>query len=98
MKAHAKDNRLYLSILLAFVLWGVMFVFRPLNFWAMLTFSTSLLPTGFPKSCRTDWERLMRFTPMWAPYHPPWWGFSSSFPSDSEKKSSGAALYNADSA
>jgi membrane protease YdiL (CAAX protease family) len=43
MKAHAKDNRLYLSILLAFVLWGVMFVFRPLNFWAMLTFSTSLL-------------------------------------------------------
>jgi membrane protease YdiL (CAAX protease family) len=43
MKAPAKDNRLYFSILLAFVLWVIMFVFRPLNFWVMLTFSTSLL-------------------------------------------------------
>ncbi|MCU0594255.1 MAG: CPBP family intramembrane metalloprotease [Desulfobacterota bacterium] len=34
---------LWLSIGLAFVLWFVMFVLRPLNFWLMLTFSTSLL-------------------------------------------------------
>jgi hypothetical protein len=43
MKGATRDNRLYWSILLAFVLWVVMFVFRPLNFWLMLTFSTSLL-------------------------------------------------------
>ena len=42
-KAPATDVRLYFSILLAVVLWVVMFVFRPLNFWVMLTFSTSLL-------------------------------------------------------
>lgn len=36
-------SRLYLSILLAFALWAVMFVLRPLNFWLMLSFSTSLL-------------------------------------------------------
>jgi membrane protease YdiL (CAAX protease family) len=29
--------------MLAFVLWVVMFVFQPLNFWVLLTFSTSLL-------------------------------------------------------
>ncbi len=34
---------LWASIGLAFVLWVVMFVLQPLNFWAMLTFSTSLL-------------------------------------------------------
>jgi len=34
---------LWLSIGLAFVLWFVMFVLRPFNFWVMLTFSTSLL-------------------------------------------------------
>ncbi|MGE5840017.1 MAG: lysostaphin resistance A-like protein [Deltaproteobacteria bacterium] len=34
---------LWPSIGLAFVLWGVMFVLRPFNFWFMLTFSTSLL-------------------------------------------------------
>jgi hypothetical protein len=34
---------LWLSIALAFVLWFIMFVLRPLNFWVMLTFSTSLL-------------------------------------------------------
>jgi len=34
---------LWVGIALAFVLWVVMFVYRPLNFWAMLTFSTSLL-------------------------------------------------------
>ena len=36
-------SRIYLSILLAFALWAVMFVLRPLNFWLMLSFSTSLL-------------------------------------------------------
>jgi hypothetical protein len=35
--------RLYLGVLLAFALWIVMFVLRPLNFWLMLCFSTSLL-------------------------------------------------------
>ena len=34
---------LWPGIVLAFVLWVVMFAFRPLNFWVMLTFSTSLL-------------------------------------------------------
>ena len=34
---------LWASIGLAFVLWVVMFVLQPLNFWAMLTFSTCLL-------------------------------------------------------
>ncbi len=34
---------LWASIGLAFVLWFVMFVLQPLNFWVMLTFSTSLL-------------------------------------------------------
>ncbi len=34
---------LWAGILLAFVLWYVMFVLQPFNFWAMLTFSTSLL-------------------------------------------------------
>ena len=38
-------NRVCLSILLAFALWTVMFVLRPLNFWLMLSFSTSLLGT-----------------------------------------------------
>jgi membrane protease YdiL (CAAX protease family) len=36
-------SRLYLSILLAFALWAIMFLLRPLNFWLMLSFSTSLL-------------------------------------------------------
>jgi hypothetical protein len=36
-------SRLYLSILLAFALWAIMFVLRPLNFWLMLSFSTCLL-------------------------------------------------------
>jgi membrane protease YdiL (CAAX protease family) len=34
---------LWVGIALAFALWVVMFVYRPLNFWVMLTFSTSLL-------------------------------------------------------
>jgi membrane protease YdiL (CAAX protease family) len=36
-------SRIYLSILLAFALWAVMFALRPLNFWLMLSFSTSFL-------------------------------------------------------
>jgi uncharacterized protein len=38
-------SKLYLSILLAFALWIVMFLIRPLNFWLMLSFSTSVLGT-----------------------------------------------------
>ena len=39
----ASDRALYLGVVLAFVLWFVMFVVRPLNFWLMMSFSTSLL-------------------------------------------------------
>jgi len=39
----AAEKGLWASIGLAFVLWFVMFVLQPLNFWVMLTFSTSLL-------------------------------------------------------
>jgi len=39
----AAQKGLCAGIVLAFVLWIVMFVFRPLNFWVLLTFSTSLL-------------------------------------------------------
>jgi hypothetical protein len=39
----ASQRGLWPGIVLAFVLWIVIFVFRPLNFWVMLTFSTSLL-------------------------------------------------------
>jgi hypothetical protein len=39
----ASQRGLWPSIVLAFVLWIVIFVFRPLNFWILLTFSTSLL-------------------------------------------------------
>ena len=43
----AADNTLspglYPGILLAFVLWSVMFVIRPLNFWLMMSISTCLL-------------------------------------------------------
>jgi membrane protease YdiL (CAAX protease family) len=38
-----RKNGLWAGILLAFVLWIVIFIFRPLNFWVMLTCSTSLL-------------------------------------------------------
>jgi len=38
-----RQKGLWASIGLAFVLWAVMFVLRPFNFWVMLTFSTSLL-------------------------------------------------------
>lgn len=37
------ERTVHMSIVLAFVLWIVMFVFRPLNFWFMMSFSTSLL-------------------------------------------------------
>jgi len=39
----AVQNGLWASIGLAFLLWIVMFVIQPFNFWVMLTFSTSLL-------------------------------------------------------
>jgi hypothetical protein len=39
----ASQRGLWPSIVLAFVLWIIIFVFRPLNFWILLTFSTSLL-------------------------------------------------------
>ena len=39
----ASQKGLWVSIGLAFLLWAVMFVLRPLNFWVMLTFSTSFL-------------------------------------------------------
>jgi hypothetical protein len=39
----AVHKGLWASIGLAFLLWFVMFVLQPLNFWIMLTFSTSLL-------------------------------------------------------
>jgi len=43
MNKTASQSSLWPSIGLAFVLWFVMFVLQPLNFWVMLTFSTSLL-------------------------------------------------------
>jgi hypothetical protein len=39
----AVQKGLWASVALAFVLWVVMFVLRPFNFWVMLTLSTSLL-------------------------------------------------------
>jgi membrane protease YdiL (CAAX protease family) len=42
-KKPASHVGLWASVGLAFVLWVVMFVLQPLNFWVMLTFSTSLL-------------------------------------------------------
>jgi membrane protease YdiL (CAAX protease family) len=43
MSKAASQKRLWAGIALAFVLWVVMFVLQPFNFWAMLTLSTSLL-------------------------------------------------------
>jgi hypothetical protein len=40
---HTSSKGLYLSVVLAFVLWIVIFIIRPFNFWLMLSFSTSLL-------------------------------------------------------
>jgi len=37
------DMALFFSIILAFVLWFVMFIVRPFNFWLMMSVSTSLL-------------------------------------------------------
>lgn len=42
-KKPASHLGLRASVGLAFVLWFIMFVLKPLNFWLMLTFSTSLL-------------------------------------------------------
>ncbi|MFH1480833.1 MAG: type II CAAX endopeptidase family protein [Pseudomonadota bacterium] len=39
----AKEKSVYWSILLAFGLWYGMFVWRPFNFWLMMSLSTSLL-------------------------------------------------------
>ena len=51
---------LVFSIVLAFVLWYVMFVVKPLNFWLMMSFSTTLLSLivlwiGQPFSERGEW-------------------------------------------
>jgi membrane protease YdiL (CAAX protease family) len=43
MSKPAAHGGLWASIGLAFVLWVVVFVLQPFDFWAMLTFSTSLL-------------------------------------------------------
>ena len=60
------DLALYLSILLAFALWIVMFVIRPLNFWLMMSFSTCLLATlsfifGRPLFTREElnWKNIL---------------------------------------
>ena len=54
-----------MSVIVAFLLWITMFVFRPLNFWLMLTFSTTLLATlsfllGGPLIQKTElkWSNL----------------------------------------
>ena len=43
MMKRRQDIALFSSIILALVLWFVMFVVRPLNFWLMMSISTSLL-------------------------------------------------------
>jgi membrane protease YdiL (CAAX protease family) len=43
MSKAASQKWIWVGIGLAFVLWFVMFVLKPFNFWVMLTFSTSLL-------------------------------------------------------
>ncbi len=54
---------LYLSVLAAFVLWYVMFVLRPLNFWLMMSVSTLLL-SAVALRCGTwhkkDWQPTLR--------------------------------------
>ena len=59
-------KKLYLSIALAFVLWIVMFIIRPFNFWLMLSFSTSLLAAvafvfGHPVISKEElsWKNLL---------------------------------------
>jgi len=60
------DRWLYLGVFLAFVLWFVMFVARPLNFWLMMSFSTSLLAAlsfifGSPLLSREEmtWKNIL---------------------------------------
>lgn len=66
----AADNKLssglYLGVILAFALWIVMFVIRPLNFWLMMSFSTCLLAAvsfifGRPLFLREDlsWKNIL---------------------------------------
>ncbi|HNW59517.1 MAG TPA: type II CAAX endopeptidase family protein [bacterium] len=56
-----KKAAFYLAIALAFVLWYVMFVLRPFNFWLMMAFSTSLLSLivlwiGKPFATEGEWR------------------------------------------
>ncbi len=55
-----KKALLWISIVLAFVLWYVMFIERPFNFWLMMSFSTGLLIlialwAGTPLLRREEW-------------------------------------------
>ena len=62
-----KDAKIvWASIVLAFVLWYIMFVLRPFNFWLMMSFSTVLLAVisyffGRPLFQRRDlnWQNLL---------------------------------------
>jgi membrane protease YdiL (CAAX protease family) len=63
---HPSSKGLYLSIILAFVLWIVIFIIRPFNFWLMLSFSTSLLASvalvfGHPVISKDElsWQNLL---------------------------------------
>ncbi len=52
---------LYIAIALVFVLWYIMFVLKPFNFWMMMAFSTSLLSLvvlwiGEPFARRGEWS------------------------------------------
>ncbi|HOT96026.1 MAG TPA: type II CAAX endopeptidase family protein [bacterium] len=56
-----KKGVFYFSIALAFLLWYVMFVLRPFNFWLMMAFSTSLLSLivlwiGKPFAEKGEWR------------------------------------------
>jgi uncharacterized protein len=54
---------IWLSLLAAYILWYVMFVLRPLNFWLMMSASTLLL-SGITLTCgslhKTDWQLTTR--------------------------------------
>lgn len=60
------DKIVWTSIILAFVLWYIMFVLRPFNFWLMMSFSTSVLAMlsfvfGRPLFRKEDmnWQNLL---------------------------------------
>lgn len=68
MRADLKRSNkiVWTSIFLAFVLWYIMFVLRPLNFWLMMSFSTSLLAVisycfGRPlfRSGELNWRNIL---------------------------------------